>query len=148
MFFLFSKTKQFSSNLMGETVGNLIGLNDEVIHPAATLALEAHNSPSKQFLVKKIKVRHDLSSVVVLAFSGSMLPKDWFGQPTFAKTEIDTGEFRSLTSLKDGGDAVVNGSFLRRFNDVIGKLSHAKEVFEFQFRTYIYIYNTLVKLKC
>ena len=124
---------------MGETVGNLIGLNDEVIHPAATLAVEAHNSPSKQFLVKKIKVRRDLPSVVVLAFSGSMLPEDWFGQPPFGKTEIDTGKFPSLRSLNDGGDAVVNGSFLRRFNDVLDKLSHAKEVFEFQFRTYIYI---------
>ena len=131
---------------MGETVGNLIGLNDEVIHPAATLAVEAHNSPSKQFLVKKIKIRHDYSSVVVLAFNGSMFPDDWFGQPPFGKTKIDTGDFPSLTSLNDGGDAVVNGSFLRRFNGVLDKLSHAKEVLEFQFR--LDIYNTLVNLKC
>ena len=132
---------------MGETVGNLIGLNDEVILPAATLAVEAHNSPSKQFLVKRIRIRHDLPSVVVFAFSGSMLPEDWSGQPTFAKREIDTGEFRSLTSLNDGGDAVVNGSFLRRFKGVIGNSSLAKEVFEFQFSLdiyiYIYIYITL-----
>ena len=124
---------------MGETVGKLIGLNDEVISPTASLAMEAHNSPRKPFLVKKIKIRHDHLSVVVLAFRGSMLPNDWFGQPPFGERKIDTNKFRSLTSLNDGGDAVINGSFFRRFNTVLDQSSLVKEVFEFQFSLYIYI---------
>ena len=75
---------------MGETVGKLIGLNDEVISPTASLAMESHNSPRKPFLVKKNKIRHDHLSVVVLAFRGSMLPNDRFGHPPFRERKIDT----------------------------------------------------------
>ena len=48
-----------------------------------------------------------------------MLPNDWFGQPPLGEMKIDTNKFRSLTSLNDGGDAVINGSFFRRFNIVL-----------------------------
>ena len=72
---------------MEETVKNLIiGLNDEVISPTASLVVEAHNWFGKP------------------------------GHPHFGKTKIDIGKFPSLTSLNDGLDVAVNGLFLLRFN--------------------------------
>lgn len=111
---------------MAERVGKLIGLelNDKlVINTAAALALKAHNSRTNPFLVKQLR---SSSSILVFAFRGSITPDDWLGTQN-----IDTSNFPSLRSLNDAGVAVVNRSFLRRFNDVLYQSSLAQQVFKF-----------------
>ncbi|RVW21168.1 Protein EDS1 [Vitis vinifera] len=90
---------------MGETLGDRIGLSDEVINAAASLAMKAHDCTGKPFLRKKGL------PVTVFAFAGSWLPDDWCAQPPFGETKMDTSNFPSLKSLGDDGVALVNGSF-------------------------------------
>ncbi|RVX13364.1 Protein EDS1 [Vitis vinifera] len=105
---------------MGETLGDRIGLSDEVINAAASLAMKAHDCTGKPFL------REKGLPVTVFAFAGSWLPDDWCAQPPFGETKMDTSNFPSLKSLGVDGVALVNGSFLRRFNAIQSSL--AKEV--------------------
>ena len=108
---------------MGETLGDRIGLSDEVINAAASLAMKAHDCTGKPFLRKKGL------PVTVFAFAGSWLPDDWCAQPPFGETKMGTCNFPSLKSLGDDGVALVNGSFLRRFNAIQSSL--AKKVLQF-----------------
>ncbi|RVX18419.1 Protein EDS1 [Vitis vinifera] len=102
---------------MGETLGDRIGLSDEVINAAASLAMKAHDCTGKPFLRKKGL------PVTVFAFAGSWLPDDWCAQPPFGETKMDTSNFPSLKSLGDDGVALVNESFLRRFNAIQSSLA-------------------------
>ncbi|KAL6318849.1 hypothetical protein AAG906_001322 [Vitis piasezkii] len=106
---------------MGETLGDRIGLSDEVINAAASLAMKAHDCTGKPFLRKKGL------PVTVFAFAGSWLPDDWCAQPPFGETKMDTSNFPSLKSLGDHGVALVNGSFLRRFNAIQSSLAKKVE---------------------
>ncbi|RVW21162.1 Protein EDS1 [Vitis vinifera] len=63
------------------------------------------------------------STVTVFAFAGSWLPDDWCAQPPFGETKMGTCNFPSLKSLGDDGVALVNGSFLRRFNAIHSSLA-------------------------
>ena len=109
---------------MGETLDR-IGLSGAVINAAASLAMKAHDSTREPFLLKKPRGL----SVAVVAFAGSWLPDDWCAQPPFGETKMDTCNFPSLKSLGDDGVALVNGSFLQRFNAIHSSL--AKKVLQF-----------------
>ncbi|KAJ9677597.1 hypothetical protein PVL29_022533 [Vitis rotundifolia] len=86
--------------------------------------MEAHDSTREPFRLDKPRGL----SVAVVAFAGSWLPGDWCAEPPFGETNIDAGTFPSLKSLGDDGVALVNGSFLRRFNAILGQSSLAEKV--------------------
>lgn len=112
---------------MGETLGNRIGLSEEIINRAASQAMRAHNSSAaggRPFLLDK---PHGLS-VAIFAFSGSWLPDDWFSHEPFGETKIDTSTFPSLRSVGNDELAAVNASFLRRFKAILDQLSLEREV--------------------
>ncbi|KAJ9677593.1 hypothetical protein PVL29_022531 [Vitis rotundifolia] len=86
--------------------------------------MKAHDSTREPFLLDKPRGLF----VAVVAFAGSWLPGDWCAEPPFGETKIDDGTFPSLKSLGDDGVALVNGSFLRRFNAILGQSSLAEKV--------------------
>ena len=111
---------------MGETLDR-IGLSGEVINAAASLAMKAHDSTREPFLLEKPRGL----SVAVVAFAGSWLRDDWCAETPFGEKTIDAGTFPSLKSLGDDGDALVNGSFVRRFKAILGESSLAEKVLQF-----------------
>lgn len=92
-------------------------MRGEVIEKAYGGSLRAHKSPDRPYLVEKIS-RNDPSEVII-SFSGSGAVKDWYSQRNFGETKIDLTLFPSLRSIGSDEPALVNETFLKRFQGII-----------------------------
>ncbi|KAL5722381.1 defense response [Ranunculus cassubicifolius] len=98
----------------GRSFGNRVNLQDALIARACSLSMRAHNSPSPTFLLDKTD-----QSNAIFAFPGSYSVNDWFSHNPFGDTPIDPTLFPSLRSVGNNETAIVNESFLRKFDLVL-----------------------------
>ncbi|KAF8006002.1 hypothetical protein BT93_K0321 [Corymbia citriodora subsp. variegata] len=109
-----------------------LGVEDEVIKAALSASIEARDNPKEpSFIVRKI---NSSPSQVLVAFTGSWSPDDWFAgdgnAKPFGETKIDEKEFPSLRRLGIDGFAKVNEAFMARFLRILddSKQTFCKEV--------------------
>ncbi|TYH40336.1 hypothetical protein ES332_D12G240100v1 [Gossypium tomentosum] len=110
------------------TIGEISG---ELIKKTCWIAMAAHKSPEKPYLVEK-------SSEVLISFPGSWSVGDWFTQQPFGEMKIDGSELlcpkgndKVATSLRSIGRdelASANKGFLTRFEMILAKFSLQTEV--------------------
>ncbi|XVF50241.1 hypothetical protein PTKIN_Ptkin04bG0080200 [Pterospermum kingtungense] len=110
------------------------GLREEVIKKACSVAMAAHKSLEKPYLVEKART----SSDVFFIFPGSWSVGSWFCRPAFGEIKINQSELLSpkgndkvATSLRSIGrdePATVNEGFLRRFEMILSDSSLQIEV--------------------
>lgn len=111
-----------------ERLGETIELKEERIKKAFSLALKAHKSPGKLFLLEKI--RGSSPPEVIISFPECGSVKDWFSETPFGETKINLTHFPSLRSVGNDEAALVNKAFLQRFEAILGKPSFVDEVFK------------------
>lgn len=96
---------------MGERLGEVLDMKEEVIQKACCLAMKAHKS-EKQWLSEEVAG----SSEVVVAFAGSWSVAEWFSRENYGETKINLDLFPSLKRIRSSNKpAIVNEAFLRRF---------------------------------
>ncbi|KAI9174142.1 hypothetical protein LWI28_012614 [Acer negundo] len=100
-------------------LGGVVKVSEELIKKAWSLAMKAHKSPEKLFLVEKSRS----STEVIFSFPGSWSVNDWFstGSP-FGEKKIDLGKFASLKSIGNEDVAIFNEAFLKRFDAILPQL--------------------------
>ncbi|KAI9174230.1 hypothetical protein LWI28_014295 [Acer negundo] len=100
-------------------LGEVVKVSEELIKKAWSLAMKAHKSPEKLFLVEKSRS----STEVIFSFPGSWSVNDWFstGSP-FGEKKIDLGKFASLKSIGNEDVAIFNEAFLKRFDAILPQL--------------------------
>ncbi|TXG61971.1 hypothetical protein EZV62_013334 [Acer yangbiense] len=99
-------------------LGVVIKVNEELIKKAWSLAMKAHMSPEKPYLVEKSRS----SSEVIFSFPGSWSVNDWFTRSPFGEKKIDLGKFASLKSIGNEDVAIFNEAFLNRFDAILSQL--------------------------
>ncbi|KMT10479.1 hypothetical protein BVRB_5g116030 [Beta vulgaris subsp. vulgaris] len=103
-----------------------IGLREEMIGKACTVAIKAHKSSSnKPYICEKSK---SSSSEVIFGFTGTWDFGDWFTHKPFGTTKIDLNLFPSLKTIGSNEAATVNQAFLQRFEAILAKTSFKNEV--------------------
>ncbi|GMJ05966.1 enhanced disease susceptibility 1 [Hibiscus trionum] len=118
----------------GFTLGEISGLGEELMKNTCSIAMAAHKSPDKLFLVQNSRT----SSHVFFSFPGSWSTAHWFTRPPFGEIKVDQsdllcpkGNHRVATSLRSIGRdelATVNEGFLRRFEGILAMSSLQAEV--------------------
>ncbi|KAL9335149.1 hypothetical protein Peur_072330 [Populus x canadensis] len=106
-------------------LGENVEIKEVVIQKACSMAMNAHKSPGKQYLSKKIKTS---SSEVVFSFPGSWSVNDWFTGTSFGETKVDPQLFPSLKYVGLDVTATVNEVFLNRFKAVLANPQFQIEV--------------------
>ncbi|XP_010272112.1 PREDICTED: protein EDS1L-like [Nelumbo nucifera] len=106
---------------LGVVTGMIMG--EDLIQRACSLAINAHTAGRTYTLE-----RQAYSSQVFFAFSGSWSVDDWFAQKSFGDSKVDLTLFPSLRSIGNDETAIVNRSFLRRFETVLRTTQFPKEV--------------------
>ncbi|KAF7838386.1 protein EDS1-like [Senna tora] len=106
-----------------ERLGDSIGIREELIKKATSLAFKAHKSPEKPYLLEKIR-----SSELIITFSGSWTIPDWFSDNNFGETPINLTLFPSLRSIGNDEPALVNKAFLLRFETILNNSSLKSDV--------------------
>ncbi|KAF8378349.1 hypothetical protein HHK36_029688 [Tetracentron sinense] len=96
-------------------LGESVGIRDDLIQKACSIAMAAHNSPATTFLLDK---PHN-SSHAIFAFAGSWSVDDWFAHKSFGDSNINLSLFPSLRSIGNDQTAVINRAFLRQFETVL-----------------------------
>lgn len=116
--------------MAGGTLGDNIGLREEVINKACALAFEAHNkSPRERYLSEKVRTSSpEAASYLIVSFPGSWVDTDWFATKPFGETKVDLALFPSLTSVGNDEAALVNEAFLKTFDRVLKTSSITSEV--------------------
>ncbi|XP_061373481.1 protein EDS1L-like [Gastrolobium bilobum] len=113
--------------MAGGSIGDKIGLKEELIKKACSFAFKAHKLPQdKYYLLEKIRTSSEAN--LIISFSGSWDAADWFVSKPFGETKIDLELFPSLRSIGNDEPALVNEAFLKRFNLILGKSSIKSEV--------------------
>ncbi|XP_028784104.1 protein EDS1L-like [Neltuma alba] len=97
-------------------------LNEDRINKALALSLKAHRSPEKPYLVEKIGSNSGPKKVII-SFPGCGSVKDWYSETPFGESQINLSLFPSLKSVGNDEAALVNKSFLQRFEAILGKTS-------------------------
>ncbi|KAL2482563.1 Protein EDS1B [Forsythia ovata] len=111
--------------MVGEKVGDITGLSEELILKSCKLAIKAHEKfPGKLYIYEKNRGSTD----VVFAFAGSWLVDHWYSRKPFGETKVDASKFPSLRSLGSDEIALVNEAFSTRFEQLLIKSSFASEV--------------------
>lgn len=112
-------------NMVGERVGEITGLREELILRSCKLAIKAHDKyPGKPYIYDKNRGSTD----AVFAFPGSWLVDHWYSRKPFGETKVDLSKFPSLISLGNDEIALVNEAFSTRFEQLLSKSSLATEV--------------------
>ncbi|KAJ6358942.1 hypothetical protein OIU76_000633 [Salix suchowensis] len=106
-------------------LGENMVIKEEVIKKACSMAMDAHKSPEKQYLSKKIKTS---SSEVVFSFPGSWSVNDWFTGTSFGETKVDLQLFPSLKYIGLDVTATVNEVFLNEFKALLANPLFKNEV--------------------
>ncbi|KAB5531966.1 hypothetical protein DKX38_018636 [Salix brachista] len=106
-------------------LGENMVIKEEVIKKACSMAMDAHKSPEKQYLSKKIKTS---SSEVVFSFPGSWSVNDWFTGTSFGETKVDLQLFPSLKYIGLDVTATVNEVFLNKFKALLANPLFKNEV--------------------
>lgn len=115
-------------------LGENMVIKEEVIKKACSMAMDAHKSPEKQYLSKKIKTS---SSEVVFSFPGSWSVNDWFTGTSFGETKVDLQLFPSLKYIGLDVTATVNEVFLNEFKALLANPLFKNEVFESTFWSFL-----------
>ncbi|OVA14328.1 Lipase [Macleaya cordata] len=102
------------------SVSESVGMSDVITTKACSLAKAARTS-SSFFLVKNPN-----SSSAIFAFPGSWSIDHWYSQSSFGASKIDTTLFPSLRSIGNNETAIVNGSFLQQFTEIL-RISKLRE---------------------
>ncbi|XP_022868547.1 protein EDS1B-like, partial [Olea europaea var. sylvestris] len=111
--------------MVGERVGEITGLREELILRSCKLAIKAHDKyPGKPYIYDKNRGSTD----AVFAFPGSWLVDHWYSRKPFGETKVDLSKFPSLISLGNDEIALVNEAFSTRFEQLLSKSSLATEV--------------------
>uniref|UniRef100_A0A2P2JMC7 Lipase n=1 Tax=Rhizophora mucronata TaxID=61149 RepID=A0A2P2JMC7_RHIMU len=101
-------------------LGENVGVGEEVIKKACSMAMKAHKSPDKLYLSDKIRCSSPEGPLEkhVFSFSGSWLVSDWFKKGPFGAVDVDLQVFPSFRYLGLKEIATVNEAFLQRFKQV------------------------------
>lgn len=118
-------------------LGQSIEIKEEVIKKVCPLAMKAHKSPEKPYLVEKIKTSSSTSSEVVFSFPGSWSVNDWFTRSSFGETKVDLHLFPSLKYIGLAETAAVNEAFFKRFKAVLDNSQFKNEVCGFTCSSYL-----------
>ncbi|KAK9277808.1 hypothetical protein L1049_027364 [Liquidambar formosana] len=110
--------------MAGARLGDCIEMQEGRIKRACSLAMKAHKSTGKPYILEKSRSSPD----AVFSFAGSWSVNDWFAGKSFGEKKIDIGLFPSLRSIGNDEVAVVNEAFLRRFEAILEKQSFQSEV--------------------
>ncbi|RDX64077.1 Protein EDS1L, partial [Mucuna pruriens] len=106
-----------------------LGLDGELIKKSCALAFKAHKSPKKRYILKKIQ--NSSSKVnIIISFPGSWDASDWFARKPFGVTDINLVLFPSLRSIGNDEVALVNETFLLRFESILSNSSLKSKVNE------------------
>lgn len=97
-----------------------IGMTDELIKRACSIAMKAHKSAGKHYLRDKIRG----SPEVVFGFAGSWSVNDLFKDNSFGETNISRELFPSMRSIGNDETAKVNKAFAERFEDILQTLKN------------------------
>ncbi|OIV89867.1 hypothetical protein TanjilG_23132 [Lupinus angustifolius] len=103
-----------------------IGLKEEVIKKACSLAFKAHKSPEKSYVSEKIRISSE--SNLFISFPGSWDQNNWFSKKPFGESKIDLNLFPSLRSVGNDEAALVNEAFLLKFKNILDNSSLKFEV--------------------
>ncbi|KAE9587384.1 hypothetical protein Lal_00004843 [Lupinus albus] len=103
-----------------------LGLKEELIKKACSLAFKAHKSPEKSYLSEKIKISSE--PILFISFPGLWDHTKWFSKKPFGVTKIDLNLFPSLRSVGNDEAALVNEAFLLRFQNILDNSSLKFEV--------------------
>lgn len=106
-------------------LGENMEIKEVVIQKACSMAMNAHKSPEKQYLSKKIRTS---SSEVVFSFPGSWSVNDWFAGTSFGETKMDPQLFPSLKYVGLDQTGRVNEAFFKRFEAVLANPRFKVEV--------------------
>ncbi|XVE57062.1 hypothetical protein DITRI_Ditri04bG0061600 [Diplodiscus trichospermus] len=117
-------------------LGEITGFREELIKKTCSIAMAAHRSSEKPYLVEKSRT----SSDVIFSFPGSWSVVQWFSRQPFGEITIDQSELLSprgnhidkvATSLRSIGRdelATANEGFLRRLEMILSISSLQTEV--------------------
>lgn len=94
-----------------------LGLRQDHINKACLLAMKAHKSPEKPYLLDKSS-----KTDVIFSFAGTWSVEDWFTTNPFGERKIDRDQFPSLRSIGIDEVATVNEAFLNRFLTILPHL--------------------------
>ena len=97
-------------------LGENIKINPEIVNKACSLAVGAHNSADKPYILQNIRGSPDL---VIFGFPGNWSVNDWYAGESFGETKINLELFPSLRSIGIDEHAKVNKAFLQRFDDKV-----------------------------
>ncbi|KAK8598844.1 hypothetical protein V6N13_076790 [Hibiscus sabdariffa] len=114
------------------TLEEISGFSEELIKKTCLIAMAAHKSPDKLFLVEYSRT----SSDVFFSFPGSWSADHWFTRQPFGEIKVDQSDLlcpndKVATSLRSIGRdelATVNEGFLRRFERILATSSLQTEV--------------------
>lgn len=113
------------------SIGDNIGLAEEIITKACGLAFKSHKSPEKFYFYEKVRISPN--TYHVFSFPGSFDDADWFVKKPFGETKIDLTKFPSLRSVGNDEAALVNEGFAKRFDQILEKTSFKSEVCNSQY---------------
>ncbi|KAA8540880.1 hypothetical protein F0562_024982 [Nyssa sinensis] len=105
--------------MAGGRLGENIGMREELIKKASSLAMKAHRSPGKPFLSEKSRG----SPEIIIAFPGSWSVGDWFSGRSFGETKVDN-LFPSVRSIGNDEVGLANEAFIRRFKEILRSLEN------------------------
>ncbi|TKY73447.1 EDS1 protein [Spatholobus suberectus] len=112
--------------MAGGSLGDKIGLKEELIKKACGLAFKAHKPPEKIYRYEKFQISQE--TYHVFSFSGSWDAAEWFVNKPFGETKIDLALFPSLRSIGNDEAALVNEGFAKRFDNIWKTTSIKSEV--------------------
>lgn len=89
----------------------------DLINIALALSLKAYESPDKPYLLEEIRSNNPPKVFISFPPCGSV--KDWYSQKPFGESQINRDLFPSLRSIGNNEAALVNKSFLQRFEAIL-----------------------------
>ncbi|KAK7354110.1 hypothetical protein VNO80_19568 [Phaseolus coccineus] len=114
--------------MAGGSLGDNIGLKEDVIKRVCGLAFKAHKHKSQEKLYFYEKVQISSGTYHVFSFSGSWDATEWFVNKPFGGTKIDINLFPSLRSIGNDEAALVNEGFAKRFDHIFKTTPFKSEV--------------------
>ncbi|KAK7304564.1 hypothetical protein VNO77_42445 [Canavalia gladiata] len=108
--------------MAGGSLGDNIGLKEELIKKICGFSIKANKS------TEKLYIRTALDSCCVFGFTGSWDASEWFVNKPFGETKINLDLFPSLRSIGNDEAALVNEGFAQRFDGILKNTSIKSEV--------------------
>ncbi|TKY73448.1 EDS1L protein [Spatholobus suberectus] len=112
--------------MAGGSLGDNMGLKEELITVACGLAFQAHTAPGNLYRYNDIGISSE--AYRVFSFSGSWDAAEWFVNKPFGETKIDLALFPSLRSIGNDEAALVNEGFAKRFDNILKTTTIKSEV--------------------